>query len=358
MTMKQKMKKMMSYRVWEFLASQYRYWKRFPALLPLIFRRESDAFAILIGTPEHGNLGDHAIAVAEKEFLATYFPDYKVLELTGQHFRYAKTRLPSKLRPDDLIIINGGGSLGDLWILDEIIVRDAIDLFPNHRIVIMPQTIFFTGDIAHNEEYQLSKMSYLSHDNFLICARDKASCQLLQTMTRGVKENKCIFVPDIVTYLDCEKQCIHREGALLCFRQDKEKVISDENITSMEATLQKLFSTVKHTDTVLLYDITIPQRDFELERKLDEFCDASLVITDRLHGMLFAAITKTPCIAFDNLSHKVTGVFEWIKSLEYIVCIETIDELPDAIEKVMRMTDKKSCRELLLHEFETLAKEI
>lgn len=358
MTIKQTIKKMTSYRVWEFMASQYRYWKRFPALLPIVFRRKSDAFAVLIGTPEHGNLGDHAIAVAEKEFFATYFPQYKILELTGQHFRYAKTRLLSKLRPKDLIFINGGGSLGDLWILDEIIVRDAIDLFPNHRIVIMPQTIFFTGDIAHNEEYQISKMSYLSHDDLLICARDQASYQLLQTMTRGTEENKCILVPDIVTYLDCEKQSLLRKGALLCFRQDIEKVVSEESIRSMESSLKENFETVTHTDTVLLYDISIAQRDRELEWKLDEFRRAELVVTDRLHGMLFAAITKTPCIAFDNLSHKVTGVFAWIKSLEYIVCIESIDELPAAIEKVSLVANRKSCREVLSHEFQALAKEI
>jgi len=33
---------------------------------------------ILIGTPEHGNLGDHLIAKGELEFLQDHFLDYKI----------------------------------------------------------------------------------------------------------------------------------------------------------------------------------------------------------------------------------------------------------------------------------------
>ncbi len=40
----------------------------------------------------------------------------------------------------------------------------------------------------------------------------------------------------------------------------------------------------------------------ELNSKFAEFLSSGLVITDRLHGMIFAAITGTPCIALDNKS--------------------------------------------------------
>ena len=42
------------------------------------------------------------------------------------------------------------------------------------------------------------------------------------------------------------------------------------------------------------------------------------LITDRIHGMLFAAVTGTPCIALDNVSKKVSGAYEWIQYLDYI----------------------------------------
>ena len=52
--------------------------------------------------------------------------------------------------------------------------------------------------------------------------------------------------------------------------------------------------------------------------KLQEFSTARLVITDRLHGMVFAAITGTACIAFRNYNYKIEGTYEWIEYLQYI----------------------------------------
>ena len=37
-----------------------------------------------------------------------------------------------------------------------------------------------------------------------------------------------------------------------------------------------------------------------------------LVITDRLHAVIFCIITNTPCIAFDNATHKVSGVCDFL----------------------------------------------
>ena len=44
--------------------------------------------------------------------------------------------------------------------------------------------------------------------------------------------------------------------------------------------------------------------------KLKEFAGAQLVITDRLHGMVFCYLTNTPCIVFSNYNHKVLGTYE------------------------------------------------
>ena len=57
-------------------------------------------------------------------------------------------------------------------------------------------------------------------------------------------------------------------------------------------------------------------------KKLDEFRKSKLVVTDRLHGMLFAAITGTPCIALGNSSGKVKGVYDWLTHLDYIQYVD------------------------------------
>ena len=66
---------------------------------------------------------------------------------------------------------------------------------------------------------------------------------------------------------------------------------------------------VKETSTVVDENIPIGMSELYVYNKLTEFASARLVITDRLHGLIFSAITNTPCIAFDNLSGKVHGTY-------------------------------------------------
>ena len=75
---------------------------------------------------------------------------------------------------------------------------------------------------------------------------------------------------------------------------------------------------ISYADMVVNHSILPEQRDEELQRQFDKFRHASLVVTDRLHGMIFCAITGTPCIVLDSKSPKVRGCYEWIEQLDYI----------------------------------------
>ncbi|MDK8210749.1 polysaccharide pyruvyl transferase family protein, partial [Bacillus subtilis] len=55
-----------------------------------------------------------------------------------------------------------------------------------------------------------------------------------------------------------------------------------------------------------------------------KFKAAEVVLTDRLHGMIFCAITRTPCIVFNNYNHKIESSYnDWLKDLKYIKFINT-----------------------------------
>lgn len=113
-----------------------------------------------------------------------------------------------------------------------------------------------------------------------------------------------------------------RNGVLLCFRSDLEKVLDSSLVGEIKHSLKQQDIPFFETDTVLPANIPIDQRNSELNRKLSQFQTSKLVITDRLHGMLFAAITGTPCIALDNVSKKVSGAYNWIKTEENILCLQ------------------------------------
>ena len=77
--------------------------------------------------------------------------------------------------------------------------------------------------------------------------------------------------------------------------------------------------------TVVPYAISSVARKREVLSILRKIASSKLVITDRLHAMIFCYITETPCIVFDNISRKVSGVYEWIKDCDYIRYCATFD---------------------------------
>ena len=121
---------------------------------------------------------------------------------------------------------------------------------------------------------------------------------------------------------------------LICLRKDKEKVI-DNKIGNIILELKNRYS-LKYTDTVINSFILPDKRKEYVEEKILEFVNSKIVITDRLHGMIFAFLTKTPCIALNNSSGKVLGVYEWIKECGYIKVINDIEEIPKLIEILLK----------------------
>ena len=280
----------------------------------------------LVNTPAYNNIGDHAIVVAEKEFLKKFFSKFVIIEIPGdilrRHFKSIKYLIQKK----DIIMITGGGYLGNLWLDEERIVRKIISEYKKNKIVVLPQTIYFTKDKKGYIQFKESARIYNQHKELYVFLRDKNSYDFFVSNFSNVK---AYYVPDIVLYLE-KNLNQKREGILLCFRQDKEKLLDNKIINELENIFKnkKIFK----TDMIIDGKITVENRNEEIQKKLDQFSTKELVITDRLHGMLFAAITGTPCIAFDNVSKKVSGVYEWIKELEYIVVVHDYNDFKNTID--------------------------
>ncbi|QCT70195.1 polysaccharide pyruvyl transferase family protein [Eubacterium maltosivorans] len=301
----------------------------------------ANSFVVLIGSPEHGNLGDHAISVAECLFFNDYFANKNVIEISGDVYRSNIKYIKKQIKSNDILFITGGGFLGSLWLNEEEMVRQIIKDFPKNKIFILPQTIFFEDTEDGRNQFKISKSVYRSHDALYVFARDRNSYDFF---CKEIFENneKCFYVPDIVTYLDLEVPNTPRENRILmCLRKDKERCIQQEDKEELYKKIRQFSFEMKQIDTVVPRSVSIKQRDKELENIFSEFQSSKLVITDRLHGMLFAAITGTPCIAFNNSSKKVEGVYEWIKYLDYVKCVQTIEE---AMETMPKLLEKDNCQ--------------
>ena len=134
---------------------------------------------------------------------------------------------------------------------------------------------------------------------------------------------------------------------MFCLRGDLEKQADTKVLESIKRELVVRGYEVLETSTVSGRNISKQEREQSVREKLEEFSQAELVITDRLHGMIFSAITSTPCIAMDNLSRKVSGGYEWLKYLEYIQMVEPETISMDSVKKMLDCNGKGYSRQPL-----------
>jgi len=271
----------------------------------------------LIGTPEYGNLGDQAIAIASKKFLDDNFKKEKIIEITSADYCYGGESIKRIIKPDDTIIITGGGFMGSLWLsLCEEVVRDVLSSFPKNKIVILPQTVFFEDSDYGKRQFEISKKIYESHSNLTICLREKKSYEFIR---ENMPKIKIELIPDMVFYLK-ENEKIKRKKtkkALICFRKDKEKI--QTNYNDILNKIYQNYSKINKIDTAVEKSFSLRTRYKAVKSILNKIKKSDIIVTDRLHGMLFAYITNTKCIAFDNLSGKIKSTYDtWLKDSEYI----------------------------------------
>lgn len=285
---------------------------------------------LLMATPTHGNLGDQAIVLAERELLKDIGLKNRIVEIPNQAYHRNKEFVRKEISKSDILIIDGGGNLGTLWPREDDKISEIINDYYMNPIVVFPQTCYYANTKKGEERICRNNHIYTHAKNLLITLRDLDSYNFCRNNFAG---SHFLNIPDIVLYLN--KLNMHaeaeRQGILFCFRQDLEKVVSQDDITYLKQVVTSKDIAYRNTSTIVHYSINSSRREKELMKKWNEFSTAKLIITDRLHGMIFAVITGTPCLAIDNISKKVSGVYNLVSGMKNVkIC----DNMGDVIESL------------------------
>lgn len=305
-----------------------------------ILKRRNDApLFFLINTPTHGNLGDHAIAISEIDWLKLNFPKNKIVEISDSLIRRNIKFIKKSIRNEDILFFTGGGYFGNIWMGEEMMARNVFASFPNNKVIVLPQTFYYEesneGEATKNDSFNV-----FSHHigKVLMCARELYSYDLI---SKEMGADNCFLATDFVTLLQFQKSYDRKKQILICLRSDIEKNISEIDFNS----IHRLFPDmeIKHTDTVLHGKNHFSYlRKKEVEEKLEEFATSKFVITDRLHGMIFSAITGTPCIVLSGKSFKTKGVYEMLSNIPYILFRDSSEKNMDtALKEVSAFFDVK-----------------
>lgn len=321
-----------------------------PALLELMTSIKADGKRIiLMGAPQHGNLGDQAIAWGDLHILNKYFPEHKVIEIPQDYLAGELGELlwglglEKFIRRNDIIFWHGGGNPGNLWLSEENIRRTMIEKFSENKFVVFPQSIYFTDDAAGRKELEISQRIYNSHSDLHLMTRDEDSFTFAKKFFPRINN---YLLPDSVTVLQGIMDDVddERSGVLFVLRNDKEKVRDEKNIQRLQNYLAAKNIPFEITDTVINEKVTADIRERKVRDVLLKLRKSKLVITDRFHGVIFSFVTRTPVLAFKSLDTKISSGIKWFKNLPSIFYAENQDwsSMQNFIDKYyLAATDEK-----------------
>jgi pyruvyl transferase EpsI len=298
-------------------------------------------YAFVFLAADYGNLGDIAITYAQTQFIQRH-SGYEAVEIPISKSLEGLVFVRRYIRKNDIVTTVGGGNLGDLYDQIEFIRQLVVSSFPNNKIISFPQTF----DFANSKLLGIARRVYGKHKDLYLIAREMISYQL---MKQHFPNNKVLLTPDIVLSLT-EQNGNQRDGALICMRDDKEKKTTAYQMNALLSAVERKFKTVNFYDTHLnRRGLNPSERMSELQKIWKAFSRSEIVVTDRLHGMVFSYITKTPCIVLPNNNHKISGTYEWIKEENLVryaegASEENIDQLIEGMspgtEKTNSLLDK------------------
>lgn len=289
---------------------------------------------ILLDLPYYSNIGDTLIWEGTKEYLETL--PYKCL-----YYASKDSFVYRKLPKDVVILLQGGGNFGDLYRLHSEFRKKIIELYPDNKVIILPQTAFYED----NEKLILDAEFYSQHRNVTICAREQYTYDLLKKHFK----NEILLMPDMAFFINLKKYKLGKETGKVLYlkRIDKEFLKNDEKIEIPKnaeihdwPTYESSFHKEKIVETLyckfcrLLSILKFPNRiiaklndlkrnyfyrRFYVQLGIDFLSTYSMIFTTRLHVMILSVLLHKKLHLINNTSGKVINFYNtWLKDVDDI----------------------------------------
>jgi len=261
----------------------------------------------LFDWPSYANAGDHFIWLGEKVIFKHRLRSKILYECSLQHLDFLRL---ARLPPEAIFVMHGGGNFGDLHSHHHRLREAIIAAFPDRRIVLMPQTVWF-----HRHERLKQSARVLSlHSDLHIIARDQDS---FETLTTRMGLHNCHLHIDsafalqpIVTDIVAEMAMAPERDVVHLLRRDAEASdISARRADALDwATQDDLAKLVDRGPAIQAIAIARDIFDTEFDAKswgrlcaaIRLFGTARRIVTDRLHGHILAVMMGMEHDLYDN----------------------------------------------------------
>lgn len=327
--------------------------------LATMYQRDKTQKSIFIlGTHDFGNIGDLAIGYSETIFLERNFPEYVVYNISRMTLLANWQRVIDAIHKEDIVVMPGGGNMGDIWQGEEDVRRSIVQSLTDNKIISFPQSIKYQD----KNELKISASIYSSHKNLFISVRDDASYDIAKKYFNKVTVVRTEDIALSYRYIksrDVDNDC----DIIIVSRDDKEKR-SGPGIEALKKHIAEGYD-YKLTDTVVpeLSSVGYTHGSELVYRKINELSNAKLVITDRLHGAVFALCAGLPIIVFDNSYNKISGALDKLRTLmpsDRIYLVDDSGKVPAEVIRRMSQLPRSNLTpvDLLKEDFDLFAGEI
>ena len=295
------------------------------ALVPLI---NNDY--IFIDLPYYSNIGDSLIWKGTETLLATL--PYKCLYKAS-----CKTFKHIDIPENVIIIMMGGGNWGDLYLIHNEFRRKIVQSYPNNKIVILPQTIYYEG--ARNARFDAKV--FRKHKRLTIFARDKYSYWFLKLFRFG---KNIRLLPDMAFCIDrkwLSSLTVPTIGKDLLFqRTDKEKPNPNDayrDLTKKEYDISDwpLYGQhdpmLTHLNELIAEGKMEEADDYATNTYLQERIKTGVrfisqydhVYSNRLHGAILSILLGKETYIIDNSYGKNSQFYDtWLKDTDGVTLLK------------------------------------
>ena len=287
---------------------------------------------VLLDVPYYTNIGDTLIWEGTKHFLKNI--PHKCLYTAS-----VETHKHCPLPPNTIILMQGGGNFGDLWRRHQDLRLEVIKSYPNNKIIILPQTVFYKDRNVFEEDAKI----FNAHKNLHICARDTLSLEYLQqSLTCNL-----LLVSDMAFCITngVLQKYSRKEGDRTLFLKRNDPEFSeydfDSYITEDEAildtcdwpTMEQQFKAKNYLDKLLWHKERLGRipdiyadwifRPHQVKKGIEFVSQYKKVYTTRLHVAILSLLLGKEVIFFDNSYGKNSSFFDtWLKDVDNITFIK------------------------------------
>ena len=291
-----------------------------------------DGDYVLLDVPYYTNIGDTLIWEGTKHFLKD-IPHKCLYTASVETYKYRP------LPQNAVILLQGGGNFGDLWRRHQDLRLEIIKAYPNNKIIILPQTVFYKDTAVFQEDAKI----FNSHKNLHICARDTVSLEYLQqSLTCDL-----LLIPDMAFCITDKflQKYNKKEGGRTLFlrRNDPEFNEYDFNSYITEdsslvdtcdwPTMEQQFKAKTYLDKLLWHKERLGRipdlyadrifRPFQVRKGIEFVSQYKKVYTTRLHVAILSLLLHKEIVFFDNSYGKNSSFFDtWLADVKGITFIQ------------------------------------